>query len=128
MLHHYKHQNYKMNTATIGKNSAYLHGTPAQLDHFKQHHVFHAIFLVVAIYPACPLDSLAFLPCCFLPLLSTLRENITINEECKLAKHLESANLVVQLGTKNPCSVSRLYLSFSCVCAPSIRIFREVCV
>lgn len=53
---------------------SYLHCTPAQFHHLKQHHVFHAILLVVAIYPACSLPSFAFLPCCFLPLLSTLQQ------------------------------------------------------
>lgn len=62
----------------------YLHGTPAQLDHFKQHHVFHAIFLVVAIYSARSLDSLSFLPRCLLPLLSTLNQMMTNNKVSKL--------------------------------------------
>lgn len=67
-------------------SSVYLHGTPAQLDHFKQHHVFHAIFLVVAIYPTRSLDCLSFLPCRLLPLLSTLNKSVTINETSKLLK------------------------------------------
>ena len=55
--------------------NSYLHCTPAQPHHLKQHHVFHAILLVVAIYPTCSLPSFAFLPCCLLPLLPTLEQN-----------------------------------------------------
>lgn len=52
----------------------YLHGTPAQLHHLKQHHVFHAIFLVVAIYPASSFPSFAFLARTLFPLLPTLEQ------------------------------------------------------
>lgn len=72
MLHLYKQRN-KRNTAAISR-IVYLHGTPAQLHHFEQHHVFHAILLVVAIYPACSFGSFSFLPRCLLPLLSTLKQ------------------------------------------------------
>lgn len=93
---------------------SHLHSTPAQLYHLKQHHVLHAIFLVVAIYPACSLPSFAFLPCCLLPLLSTLERKQDVMRK-KYSRNTEMQEIFV-------------YLSFSRVCTPSIEIFREVCV
>lgn len=65
---------YSYNTAILKIIYNYLHGTPAQLYHLKQHHVFHAILLVVAIYPTSSLYSFAFLACTLLPLLPTLEQ------------------------------------------------------
>ena len=73
-------------------NGTDLHGTLAQLDHLKQHHVLHAVFLVVSIHAAAT-SALAYCPFApltrgFLPLLRLgERTGVKLNTLPRLNDH-----------------------------------------
>lgn len=76
------------------------------------------------IRPA-PLAPFPFSPAAFFPFFPPWNNKGKLMTWANWCKYLYSARLT---ETINPCNTGCFYLSFSCVCAPSIRIFREVCV